>query len=136
MFDSQGVPWLWHADSAGRPVWTRLLAKRAFASGDWVRFSLDFDYVTNPDVLPFVQVRLDGWCATATAGWKSPDDPTAHGSWFRLPALAAAARSISEVSFEGASALDDLVLDARNAADPSPFGPERVFVPQTTILLH
>ena len=71
-FDSRGVPWLWHADAGGHPVWTRLLAKRAYADGDWVRLSLDFDYATNPDGLPFVQVRLDGWCATAKAAISIP----------------------------------------------------------------
>jgi hypothetical protein len=136
VFDWQGSPWLWHADAIGRPVWTRLMARRAFANGDWVRLSFDFDYATNPNGLPFVQVRLDGWCATAKAGWESPADSTAGGSWFRLPAAAAAARSLSEVSFEGASALDDLVLAVRDAGDASPFGPERFVVPPTTFVVH
>jgi hypothetical protein len=61
---------------------------------------------------------------------------TAGGSWFRLPAAAAAARSLSEVSFEGASALDDLVLAVRDAGDASTSGPERFVVPPTTFIVH
>ena len=136
VFDQQGAPWLWHADATGCPVWTQLLTRRAFANDDWVRVSFDFDYATNPNGLPFVQVRFDNWCATASTGWKSPADSTTGGSWFRLPVDAAATRSLSEVSFEGASALDDLVLTARDAGDASPFGPERFVVPPTVFIVR
>ena len=134
-FDAQGVPRLWHADASGNPVWTPLTAWRTFADGDWVRVSFDFDYTTNPNGLSFVQVRFDRWCATAPAGWKSPADSTPNGPWFRLPASAATAKSISGVSFEGAKAVDDLVLEARDASDPSPFGREKFYAPPTLMFL-
>ena len=136
VFDSQGAPWLWHAGADGNPVWTRLVVKRPFANGDWVRVSFDFDYSTNQQGLAFVQVRLDGWCAISAAGWKTPSDPTRGGSWFRLPATASAPKTISQLSFEGALALDDLVLASRATSDPSPFGPERLVVPPTAIVIR
>lgn len=128
-FDSDGAPWLWHADAEGRPVWTRLRARRAFVNGDWVRVSLDFDYATNPQGLAFVQVRLDGWCATAPEGWKKPFESVGGGTWFRLLPVDSGAKSVSRVGFEGALALDDVVLASRDDAEPSPFGREKVFVP-------
>lgn len=136
VFDSQGAPWLWHAGADSNPVWTRLVAKRPFANGDWVRVSFDFDYSTNQQGLAFVQVRLDGWCAISAAGWKTPSDPTRGGSWFRLPATASAPKTISQLSFEGALALDDLVLASRATSAPSPFGPERLVVPPTAIVIQ
>ena len=136
VFDAQGAPWLWHAGADGNPVWTRLMAKRTFADGDWVRVSFDFDYSTNQQGLAFVQVRLDGWCAISAAGWKTPSDPTRGGSWFRLPATASTPKTISQLSFEGALALDDLVLASRATSDPSPFGPERLVVPPTAIVIR
>ena len=122
-FDADGAPWLLHADDSGAPIWTRLgrsLAAGApspsFASSAWVRVSIDLDYSTNPSGLAFAQVRLDGSCLLAAAGWRTPAAKGAGGSWFRLPAAASTQGRVSSIQFDGDGALDDLVLACHDPA--------------------
>ena len=124
-FGADGAPCLWHAGEDGTGVWTKLAVFRAFASGDWARVSIDFDYSASGAA--FAQVRIDGDPCRAAAGRRAPADAAPNGgTWFRLPASAAASRKVSSLELSDAQGVDDLVLafhDPSLAPDFAPFPP-------------
>jgi len=78
-----------------------------------------FDYHSNADGVAYGQVRVNGSCGVlwdkagnraSADGVRSPKNPTAGGSWFRLFAVPAAAKKLSALQTLGSTQLDDVVL--------------------------
>ena len=138
-FDEKGHPWALHGDASGNATWSRLyrsaviaaaadsgsedVAPPIFASGSWVRISVDFDYTTA--AAAYAQVRIEGRATFARDGAASPGAAATGGTWLRLPAAATTARKVSSIAFKDTAAVDDLVYRCRAAGlDPdfAPFG--------------
>lgn len=137
-FDEAGHPWALHGDDAGTATWSRLhrsvatsaaasggaVAKPpSFASGSWIRVSVDFDYTTASAA--YAQIRIEGREMFAADGAASPGAATTGGSWLKLPNAATTARKVSSIEFTDTVAVDDLVYRCRAAGiapDFAPFG--------------
>ena len=135
-FDEAGHPWALHGDAAGAATWSRLhrssataaagngdVAAPIFASGSWIRVTVDFDYMTASAA--YAMIRIEGRAMFAADGAASPGAATTGGSWLRLPNAATNARKISSIAFTDTAAVDDLVHRYRAAGlepDFAPFG--------------
>ena len=119
--DANGWFNVWHPDASGTGHWTPLSfgTKSVFADGENVRLTLVFDYHSSADGAAFGQVRINGSCGVlwddaaqvaSDEGVRSPNAPTAKGSWFRLFSVARIAKKVSGLNVKGCTMVDDVVF--------------------------